>query len=138
VTHRFAQEGIDTVKVRASWSGGSAEDETSIGIEKKAIEQTACERWDIGTDFGDEELSGWVGEEQLICLKARDYPEDYPESDVEWSFGDGSTESEPHEYPYGYSRNSYYTHHTWRSPGHYQIEFMGHRLRRDLNSPSVF
>ena len=80
VIHKFAQEGAYTVRVRASWSGGSAESEISIGIEQKAIEKKACERWEIET-WGGGELKSGVGNRELICLKGGNYPN----AEVEWS-----------------------------------------------------
>jgi PKD repeat protein len=120
VIHKFAQEGDYTVKVSASWSGGSAEDETSIGIEAKA-----CQRVSIWAPHSQEPgqagIFNYPGIEQIFN-PGNDPVTGYMPVGTEnyewsWSFGDGS----PTETTHGIE----FAEHTYSSPGVYTVEVTG-------------
>jgi parallel beta-helix repeat protein len=130
--HTFESEGEYTVKVKASWKDGSAENETEIYLEKevtdaepeKTIEnentkgtesETSCQTWGIWNTI--EGYKGVVGSSYMFCLEGGSYPGD---SVIEWSFGDGTTEI------LDFSVDpSTCVYHAWNSPGVYNIEISG-------------
>jgi len=89
VIHKFAQEGDYTIRVRASWSGGSAESETVIGIEAvdvglEAVNVTSCPVQELS---GANVCSACEGERNdcyfvTTCATPA-------KGKFEWSFGDG-------------------------------------------------
>ena len=83
VIHKFAQEGAYTLRVRASWSGGSAESETVIGIE--AVDVTICPV----KELSGANVCGACEEDACEFVTTCAMPN--AKGKFEWSFGDGGT-----------------------------------------------
>jgi tetratricopeptide (TPR) repeat protein len=86
-THKFAQEGDYTVRLSASWSDGSAENETAIGIEKKTCESLEIV-WSAQT-FESQIKWNWPGSQQTFTSGGPGLDKTFIE---EWSYGDGSSD----------------------------------------------